>query len=133
MVKHTPAVKVGVMGVTIPKPKYIPEKGDIIFVHFDPLEQVGREIAKDRPAVVVSDKKYNQQSGYCIVCPIGSTVRKGYPFNVELDQQKKVSGAVMCDQIKSIDWQERSCRFMEHIEKVTLQNVMSLLKILMFT
>ena len=56
-----------------------PDTGEIIWMDFDP--QAGREQRKRRPALVLTDSKYNRASGLCVVCPITSA-RKGYPFEV---------------------------------------------------
>lgn len=79
---------------------YLPEAGDIIWLDFDP--QAGREQSKRRPAVVLTDSKYNRASGLCVVCPLTSK-QKGYPFEVPV-VIGKISGAVLADQVKSMDW-----------------------------
>ena len=86
---------------------YVPEAGDVISIDFDP--QVGREQSKRRPALVLTDSRYNRASGLCVVCPLTST-RKGYPFEVPV-QIEKVDGAVLADQVKSLDWQARDADF----------------------
>src|SRR5919108_5062902 len=74
---------------------------------FDP--QVGREQAKRRPALVLTDERYNRASGLAVVCPLTSK-RKPYPFAlpVRVDQ---VEGAVLVDQLKSLDWAARKAKF----------------------
>jgi len=86
---------------------YVPEAGDIVMMDFDP--QVGREQAKRRPALVLTDKRYNRASGLAVVCPLTSK-RKPYPFAlpVKIDQ---VEGAVLVDQLKSLDWSARHTEF----------------------
>lgn len=83
---------------------YVPEVGEIIWIDFDP--QTGREHSKRRPALVLTDSKYNRASGLCIVCPLTSA-RKGYPFEVPAFIDK-VEGAVLADQVKSLDWAARN-------------------------
>lgn len=83
---------------------YVPQCGDIVWLNFDP--QVGREQAGRRPALVLSDRSYNQKIGLAVVCPITSRV-KGYPFEVEIHSHK-VSGAVLADHVKSVDWKGRN-------------------------
>ena len=46
---------------------YVPKAGDIVMLDFDP--QIGREQAKRRPALVITDQRYNRASGLAIVCP----------------------------------------------------------------
>jgi mRNA interferase MazF len=84
--------------------EYAPERGDIVWLRFDP--QRGREQAGRRPAFVISPRAYNRKVGLALFCPITSKV-KGYPFEVELPKGLKASGAVLCDQIKSLDWRVR--------------------------
>ena len=73
---------------------YVPDAGDIIWIDFDP--QAGREQSKRRPALVLTDSKYNRASGLCVVCPLTS-VRKGYPFEIPVVIDK-IEGAVLADQ-----------------------------------
>ena len=86
---------------------YVPEAGDIVMVDFDP--QVGREQVKRRPALVLTDQRYNRASGLAVVCPLTSK-RKPYPFAlpVTVDQ---IEGAVLVDQLKSMDWAGRKAEF----------------------
>lgn len=83
---------------------YIPERGELVWLHFNP--QSGHEQAGRRPALVISPKGYNRKVGLALVCPITSRV-KGYPFEVELPEGLGVSGAILADQIKSLDWRAR--------------------------
>ena len=83
---------------------YIPERGDLIWLHFDP--QAGHEQAGRRPAVVLSPAQYNKKVGLAVVCPVTSK-SKQYPFEVLLPEGLKVSGAVLADQLKSLDWKAR--------------------------
>jgi mRNA interferase MazF len=98
---------------------YIPSKGDLLWFDFDP--QAGREQSGRRPAVAVSPKGYNKKTGLVIVCPVTSNV-KGYPFEVEVSS-KKVSGAVLADQLKSLDWVERRASFIEELSSESLQEL----------
>jgi len=82
---------------------YVPDAGDIVFLDFDP--QAGREQATRRPALVLTDERYNRASGLAVVCPLTSK-RKPYPFAlpIVIDQ---IEGAVLVDQLKSLDWGAR--------------------------
>jgi len=84
---------------------YVPERGDVVWLQFNP--QAGSEQAGRRPALVISPRSYNRKVGLALVCPITSSV-KGYPFEVTLPEGLEVQGAVLCDQIKSLDWRTRS-------------------------
>jgi mRNA interferase MazF len=84
--------------------QYVPDRGDIVWLHFAP--QVGHEQSGRRPALVLSPRTYNRKVGLALFCPITSNV-KGYPFEVELPEGLKARGAILCDQIKSLDWRVR--------------------------
>jgi mRNA interferase MazF len=98
---------------------YIPERGDIVWLDFNP--QLGHEQRGRRPALVISYKAYNERIGLGIFCPITSKV-KGYPFEVEIDL-KKIKGAVLSDQVKSLDWKERNIEYIERISEKDLEEV----------
>jgi mRNA interferase MazF len=86
---------------------YVPDTGDIVFLDFDP--QVGREQAKRRPALVLTDFRYNRASGLAVVCPLTSKV-KPYPFTLPITVGG-IDGAVLADQVKSLDWTGRRAEF----------------------
>lgn len=86
---------------------YVPDRGDIVRLRFD--QRVGHEQAGRRPALVISPKAYNRTVGLALFCPIASHV-KGYPFEVVLPKGSRAAGAVLCDQIKSLDWRVRQVR-----------------------
>ena len=83
---------------------YVPEAGDIVFIDFDP--QVGHEQAKRRPALVLTDQRYNRASWLVVVCPVTSK-RKPYPFALPV-KVDKVEGAILVDQRKA--WTGRAVR-----------------------
>lgn len=78
----------------------VPDRGDLVWLDF--MRQAGREQAGRRPALVLSPRAYHQKTAYAIVCPITSRV-KGYPFEVVLPDGLSIKGAVLADQIKSVD------------------------------
>jgi|SRR3954447_19247276 len=86
---------------------YVPDAGDIVVLDFDP--QVGREQAKRRPALVLTDIRYNRASGLAVLCPLTSK-RKPYPFALPVNVGG-VEGAVLADQLKSMDWAGRRAEF----------------------
>lgn len=87
--------------------RYIPDRGDIVWLQFNP--QAGHEQSGHRPALVVSPRSYNQKVGLALFCPITSQV-KGYPFEVVLPKEGKPLGAILSDQIKSLDWRVRKAK-----------------------
>ena len=87
---------------------YVPGRGEAIWLQFNP--QAGHEQAGRRPALVISPKSYNEKVGLALLCPITSKV-KGYPFEVRLPPGLEVSGVILADQLKSLDWRVRKARF----------------------
>ena len=87
--------------------RYVPERGDVVWLQFNP--QAGHEQAGHRPALVISPKAYNSRIGLALFCPIPSRV-KGYPFEVLFPPGFKVEGAVLADQLKSLDWRVREAK-----------------------
>ena len=91
---------------------YVPERGDLVWLEFTP--QAGSEQRGRRPALVISPKTYNGKVGLALFCPITSKI-KGYPFEVLLPDGYSVSGVVLSDQLKSLDWRTRKAKFIERI------------------
>jgi mRNA interferase MazF len=85
-----------------------PDRGDIVWIDFDP--QAGHEQGGRRPALIVSPRSYNRKVGLALLCPITSQ-RKGYPFETPLPKNLKVTGVVLADQVKSVDWHARRAEF----------------------
>jgi mRNA interferase MazF len=106
---------------------YVPELGDIVTLEFDP--QVGREQAKRRPALVLTDQRYNRASGLAVVCPLTSQ-RKPYPFALPVTVGN-VEGAILVDQLKSMDWAGRRARFHSKVEPALLTTVRQYVAVLL--
>ncbi len=108
---------------------YVPDRGDLVWLEFTP--QAGSEQRGRRPALVLSPKSYNGKVGLALFCPLTSKV-KGYPFEVELPDGYAVSGVVLSDQIKSLDWRSRNVKFIERISSyimvMVIARVLSLLE-----
>lgn len=85
--------------------RYVPEAGDIVWLHFDP--QAGHEHAGHRPALVVSPSGYNGKTGLMLCCPMTTQI-KGYPFEVKMSGNRP--GVALADQVKSLDWVIRKAR-----------------------
>ena len=86
---------------------YAPDRGDIVWVDFDPI--IGHEQNGHRPALVLSGTRYNARTGLFLVCPITSQA-KGYDHEVPLPPGLPVVGVVLCDHIRSLDWNRRGVR-----------------------
>ena len=83
---------------------FVPETGDFVWLTFDP--QAGREQAGRRPALVLSPRIYNAKSGMALACPITNR-SKGYPFEVAVPAGQAVTGVILADHVKSVDWKAR--------------------------
>jgi mRNA interferase MazF len=90
------------------RPRYVPDREDIVWLSFDP--RAGREQAGCSPALILSPAVYNARAGLALACPIKSQV-KGYPFEVALPSGLPVTGVVLADHVKSVDWQARRAEF----------------------
>lgn len=86
--------------------RYVPDAGDVVWLEFDP--QAGHEQAGHRPALVVSPGSYNGKTGLMVCCPMSTKV-KGYPFEVVIEIDG-IPGAVLSDQVKSLDWKIRNAK-----------------------
>lgn len=108
--------------------RYVPERGDVVWLQFSP--QSGHEQAGHRPAVVVSPRAYNQKVGWGLFCPLTSKV-KGYPFEVVVPPGMVVTGAILADQVKNLDWRVRSAKFAGHLPSPVLDEVLAKLQLLL--
>ena len=107
--------------------RYVPDRGDIVWLQFNP--QAGHEQAGHRPALVVSPKAYNQKVGLALFCPITSQI-KGYPFEVILTGEGKISGAILSDQIKSLDWRVRKAQRLSRVSREVIGEVLAKMRTL---
>ncbi len=107
---------------------YIPARGDVVWISFTP--QAGHEQAGRRPAVVLSPKSYNQKVGLAIFCPITNQI-KGYPFEVILPKEAGVTGVILSDQVKSLDWRVRKAEFIGSLPEEVINEVLAKLGILL--
>jgi mRNA interferase MazF len=110
------------------KTKYVPQRMDIVWVDFNPTR--GHEQAHVRPALVLSPRAYNQKTHMVLVCPITSQI-KGYPFEV-IVQEKKITGAVLADQVRSLDWTCRNVCFIQKLSPVAFEEVREKIHVLIF-
>ena len=90
------------------KKGYVPQRGDVVWITLNP--QAGHEQAGRRPAVVLSPGAYNEKVELAILCPVTNQI-KGYPFEVLLPAGLPVTGAILADQVKSLDWRVRDAEW----------------------
>ncbi len=105
-------------------PIYIPDQGDLVAITFDP--QSGHEQKGRRPAFVVSKKLFNSSTGMAIVCPITNTNRK-FPFHVPVPESSKLTGFIMVEQVKSVDFRSRRVKRIDRGGEELLADVLSIL------
>jgi mRNA interferase MazF len=87
---------------------YVPDAGDLVWLTFDP--QAGHEQRGRRPALILSPRLYNAKVRLAIACPITSQVM-GYPFEVALPPRGTITGVVLADHVKNLDWETRRVVF----------------------
>jgi mRNA interferase MazF len=87
---------------------YQPDRGDFIWLGFTP--QAGTEQAGRRPALVLSPRDFNIATGLAFVCPVTNQL-KGSSFEVPVPRGSGLSGAVLSDHLRSLDWIERQAEF----------------------
>ena len=102
------------------KAAFVPDSGELIWLEFDP--QADREQAGRRPALVLSPRIYNAKSGLLLACPITSQV-KGYPFEVALPDGLAVTGVILADHLKSIDWKARRAEMLGRATPQVIEEV----------
>lgn len=98
--------------------RYVPDAGDIVWLHFDP--QTGHEQAGHRPALVLSPAAYNGKTGLMLCCPMTTQI-KGYPFEVSIAGSRP--SAALADQVKSLDWVMRKAKYKGKVSSVELAEV----------
>ena len=107
---------------------YVPERGEVVWITLNP--QAGHEQAGRRPAVVLSPAAYNGKVGLAILCPVTSQV-KGYPFEVQIPDGLEVRGAILADQVKSLDWRVREAEKICQLPVRTVNEVLQKLGVLL--
>ena len=100
---------------------YIPQCGDVVWITLNP--QAGHEQAGRRPAAVLSPRNYNGKTGMAILCPITNQI-KGYPFEVLIPADLPVAGAILSDQVKSLDWRARNTELICSLPHETISEVL---------
>jgi mRNA interferase MazF len=107
---------------------YVPDAGDLVWLTFDP--HAGHEQRGRRPALILSPRAYNSRARLAIACPITSHV-KGYPFEVALPAGSKISGVVLADHIKNLDWHARRVTFAAKAPTELVADVRERLRVLL--
>ena len=105
---------------------YVPEKGDFITLSFDP--QSGHEQKGRRPALVISNFLFNKATGLAIVCPMTNTNR-GVPFHLPVPNSSSLTGFVMVEQVKSVDFNTRRAKFVEKAPAQLIEDVLAIVDV----
>lgn len=104
--------------------KYIPKQGDIVFIDLNPTK--GHEQKGTRPAIVISNDIFNINTKMAVLCPITSNT-KYFPTHYILEDTQKINGAVLCEHIRSIDYETRNLKF---IEKASANDIISIITLM---
>ena len=103
--------------------KYIPKQGDIVYLDFNPIK--GHEQKGRRPAIVISNDAFNEYTKMAILCPITSNTKE-FPTHYLLEDSKKIKGSVLCEHMRSIDYEVRKLKFVERVSDNDLLSVITL-------
>jgi mRNA interferase MazF len=107
---------------------YVPDCRDAVWISLDP--QAGHEQAGRRPALVLSPSNYNRKVGLALFCPITNQV-KGYPFEVPVPAGMAVTGVILSDQVRSLDWRARKAELIARVPEATILEVLARLRTLL--
>ena len=108
---------------------YIPERGCFIYFNFDP--QSGYEQKGKRPALIMSHTKFNRKMGFVLVCPISNTQRRN-PFYVQILEGEPVTGVIMADQLRSLDYRARGAAFISECPQELFAEVLRRISPILF-
>ena len=108
--------------------EYIPKKGDLVILTFDP--SAGHEQQGRRPALIISNETFNKHVGLAMVCPITNSDRS-FPFHIGVNS-KQLTGFIMTEQFKSIDYKVRKVKFVAKVDDEVLDNVLGILESVIF-
>jgi len=108
--------------------EYTPQKGDLVILTFDP--SAGHEQQGRRPALIISNETFNKHVGFAMACPITNTDRN-FPFHVDVNSNQ-LTGFIMTEQLKSIDYKVRKVKFVEKVNDEVLDKVLGILESVIF-
>ncbi len=119
--KRTGSARVGV---------YQPERGDFVYLDFTP--HAGTEQAGRRPALVLSSFEYNVATGLILAVPITNVV-KGSSFEVPVPRGANITGVILSNQVKSLDWLARNAEFHSKAPENTIFEVLARIEAILET
>jgi len=103
----------------------VPDIGEVVWLTLDPTR--GHEQQGRRPFLVLTPKGYNDKTSLVVGCPVTNEA-KGYPFEVSVSGTADVTGVILADQVKSLDWRARQADLKGRVDLKTVQLVRSLVK-----
>jgi mRNA-degrading endonuclease toxin of MazEF toxin-antitoxin module len=104
---------------------YVPRRGDIIRLDFDP--SAGHAQQGTRPALVLSPEAFNH-FGMALACPVtrGGTFARGQAWTVSLSGAGLATdGVVLCNQVRTVDWKARRGQFIEAVPPALIADVLA--------
>jgi len=107
---------------------YVPKRGDVVWIDMHP--HAGHEQAGRRPVVVLSPRSYNDKVGLALFCPVTNQV-KGYPFEVIIPSGLEVTGVILSDQVKSLDWKIRNTEYYDKVPETVVVEILKKLSTLL--
>jgi mRNA interferase ChpB len=103
---------------------YVPERGDIVRLEFDPAS--GREMKGPHYGLVLSGKIFNQR-GLAMVCPVSQGAadasRTHGTVVTLMGTGTDTQGAIHCHQLKALDWRVRKARYKESVPPYVVDEV----------
>ena len=110
---------------------YIPNRGDIVHLEFDPAS--GQEMQGKHFGLVISQKAFNSR-GLAMICPIsqGAAARTHGTVVTLLGLGLDTQGAIHCHQMKSLDWQIRKAKFKEKVSLAVVDDVAARVEAIIF-
>ena len=108
---------------------YVPAQGDLVILTFDP--QKGHEQRGRRPALIVSVEAFNRGTGMAMCCPVTNTARKS-AFHLPVPPTSGLSGFVMCEQMKSLDYRARQVKKVGEASQLFVEDVLAILDACLF-
>lgn len=123
----------GTRGVvsTVARRPYVPRRGDVVRLDFDPAS--GHEQQGTRPALILSPEAFNR-FGMALACPItrGGAFARGKAWTVPLSGLGLTTeGVVLCNQLKTLDWQVRRVAFIEAVSGELVADVLARVAVLL--
>ena len=101
---------------------YVPDRGHVVWLNLDPT--LGHEQAGRRPVVVLSPASYNKKAGLLLAAPVTSKA-KSYPFEVPLPPALPVTGVILADHVRSLDWNSRQAEFLCSLPSATVDETLA--------